>query len=137
MNTEMEYEKETVTGEPEQTPAEQNPAEQGETEKVEQPVERVGEFEPEKLSGLFDKILPEQDKILLVYAKDGKIVCDRTSREYLAERNRKRAEAAYKKGISVGKTDIARTKFHDGYYAGYMEGKNGMPFRDPDAENAE
>lgn len=103
------------------------------------PVERVGEFPAEKLGSLFGGLEENGSgqKILLIYAKDGKIVCDRTDSSYLAERNRRRAEAAYAKGVAVGKSDANRKKFHDGYFTGYAEGSKGMPCRDPDAEKPE
>lgn len=100
-------------------------------------VERIGEFEAEKLTDFFSALDPAsgQDRMILMYAKDGRIVCDRTDLNYLAERNRKRAESAFAKGLVAGKAESSKTKFRDGYFTGYKEGKDGRPCRDPDAEN--
>ncbi|MBO4366594.1 MAG: hypothetical protein J5843_02940 [Clostridia bacterium] len=102
-------------------------------------VERIGEFPAGQLSDLFTSLgsasKSGQDRMILMYVRDGKIVCDRTDLGYLAERNRKRAESAFAKGLVAGKAESSKAKFRDGYFIGYREGKDGRPCRDPDAEN--
>lgn len=101
------------------------------------PVERIGAFPADKLSDLFTSLAPQKNRLILMYAKDGQIVCDRTDLNYLSERNRRRAENAFAKGLIAGKAEISRAKFRDGYFIGYREGKEGLPCRDPDASRPE
>ena len=100
-------------------------------------VERIGEYDDQTLKTLFDRVRPAPGTVLLIYEKDGKIICDRTDTGYFRDREQRRAEAAFKNGITVGKADVTRTRFHDGYFAGYADGSEGRSFRDPDAPSPE
>ena len=100
-------------------------------------VERIGSFSAEQLSDFFHSLAPEEDRMILMFVKDGQFVFDKTDVGYLAERNRRRAEKAFAKGLAAGKADISKKKFREGYFLGYEEGKEGLACRDPDAETPE